>query len=122
MPNGTTGIWSSPSSHLSGNIFNITAAGVGIYNFTFTPDDPNSCFLPNMIQVEVVPNAAMTPPVFTNVCENSGPFALGNTVNGVSGMWGNNTNIVSNIFNTNAGAGTYSITFSRMMNVLMTWL
>ncbi|MBK8546066.1 MAG: gliding motility-associated C-terminal domain-containing protein [Saprospiraceae bacterium] len=111
MPNGTTGIWSSPSSHLSGNIFNITAAGVGIYNFTFTPDDPNSCFLPNMIQVEVVPNAAMTPPVFTNVCENSGPFALGNTVNGVSGMWGNNTNIVSNIFNTNAGAGTYSITF-----------
>jgi hypothetical protein len=111
MPNGTTGVWTSPSPHLSGNVFNITAAGVGIYNFTFTPDDPNSCFLPNTIQIEVIPNATLTPPVFTNVCENSGPYSLGNTVNGVSGTWGNNPNIVNNTFNTNVGSGTYSITF-----------
>jgi hypothetical protein len=111
MPNGVTGIWSSASPHLSGNIFNVTAAGVGTYEFTFTPNDPNSCFLANSIFVDVIDNATLTPPVFPDVCENSGMFNLGNTVNGVSGTWGGSPFVSGNMFNTNSGDGSFSITF-----------
>lgn len=112
MPNGVTGIWSSASPHLSGNIFNVTAAGVGIYEFTFTPNDPNSCFLANSVMVEVVDDVMLMPPVFPDVCENSGMFNLGNTVNGVLGTWGGSPFVSGNMFNTASGAGTFSITFS----------
>ncbi|MFZ1705658.1 MAG: gliding motility-associated C-terminal domain-containing protein [Saprospiraceae bacterium] len=116
MPNGVNGIWSSPSPHLSGNIFNVTNAGVGMYELTYTPDDPSSCFLPNTIQIEVVANSMLTPPVFNNICENSGLFSLGNTVNGVTGDWGNSPHVITNMFNTNVGAGTYPITFTPSDN------
>ncbi len=111
MPNGVTGIWSSASPHLSGNIFNVTAAGVGTYEFTFTPNDPNSCFLANSVFVDVIDNATLTPPVFPDVCENTGMFNLGNTVNGVSGTWGGSPFVTGNMFNTNSGDGSFSITF-----------
>ncbi|MBK8623428.1 MAG: gliding motility-associated C-terminal domain-containing protein [Saprospiraceae bacterium] len=111
MPNGVTGIWSSASPHLSGNIFNVTAAGVGTYEFTFTPNDPNSCFLANSVFVDVIDNATLTPPVFPDVCENTGMFNLGNTVNGVSGTWGGSPFVSGNMFNTNSGDGSFSITF-----------
>lgn len=112
MPNNTTGIWSSPSPHLNGNQFNLTNAGPGIYVFTFTPNDPNSCFLPNQVTVEVVPNASLTAPDFPDICQNTGFFELGDEVNGVSGSWGGINLVSNNRFNTDTDLGTYIIVFT----------
>lgn len=111
-PNNTTGIWSTPSPHLNGNQFNLVNAGPGVYVFTFTPNDPNSCFLPNQATVEVIPNADLTAPDFPDICQNTGFFDLGNEVNGVGGNWGGINLVSNNRFNTDTDLGTYVIVFT----------
>lgn len=111
MPNGVTGTWSSITPHLTGTMFNVTAAGTGTYTFTFTPDDPNSCFLPNSISIDVIDNEDLQAPVYPLLCENFGLFTLTVPVDGATGSWGGNPFVNSNQFNTLAGPGMHMITF-----------
>jgi len=112
MPSGVVGTWSSVNPNLSGNVFNLVGSGVGVFLLTFTPTSGNSCFLPNNTNIHVIPNANLTPPDFPEVCANSGLFNLGNNVNGLSGTWGGDPNVVNNMFNTNTLPGDYIITFT----------
>ena len=112
---GISGVWSG-SPFLTGNIFNISASGAGTFTVTFTPNGSGSCFSPNTTQVVVIPNTVLTPVNFSDVCSGSSIINLGTVVDGETGNWSGNSQIVGNTFNPNTTAGDYPLIFTPTKN------
>lgn len=108
---GVNGVWSG-SPFLTGDNFDITAAGVGSFTVTFTPTGSMTCFSPNTTQVVIVANSILAPITFADLCPDSGIFDLGNIVQGETGVWSGNVQVFTNLFDPNTTPGTYPLTFT----------
>ena len=108
---GVNGTWSG-SAFLSGNVFNVAASGQGSFTITFTPSMSAACLTPNTTLVVVNQNITLNPVTFANVCQNGSPVNLGNTIQGYTGTWSGNTQVIANVFNPSTSPGIYPLTFT----------
>jgi len=108
---GVNGIWSG-SPFLTGDNFDITAAGVGSFTVTFTPIGSMTCFSPNTTQVVIVANTVLNPVTFGDLCPDDDIFDLGSTIQGETGIWSGNVQVFNNLFDPNTASGSYPLTFT----------
>jgi gliding motility-associated-like protein len=94
---GISGTWNPP-------VINTTA--VGIFPYTFTPDDPAQCGVPVTINIEITDEIVPEFDPIDPLCFNSEPPALpGTSNNGITGTW-TPAVIVTSV----AGTTTYTFT------------
>jgi hypothetical protein len=66
----------------------------------------------------VIPNTVLTPVNFSDVCSGSSIINLGTVVDGETGNWSGNTQIVGSTFNPNTTAGDYPLIFTPTKNCI----
>ncbi|MFO7614222.1 MAG: gliding motility-associated C-terminal domain-containing protein, partial [Bacteroidales bacterium] len=95
--NGITGTWMPP-------IINTTEPGS--FQYTFTPDDPDQCFVPVVINITILPELVPTFYPIGPLCQYAVPPTLPITsINGITGSW------VPSVINTSVpGTTTYTFT------------
>ncbi|MBK9734510.1 MAG: hypothetical protein IPO92_05880 [Saprospiraceae bacterium] len=109
---GVNGVWSG-SPFLTGNIFNVTASGVGSFTLTFTPTGSSTCFSANTTQIIVTANTNLPVVTFPDLCSiGAAVYDLGDFVGGESGNWSGNPQVSFNTFNPTAPAGLYPLIFT----------
>ncbi|MBW6459745.1 MAG: gliding motility-associated C-terminal domain-containing protein, partial [Bacteroidales bacterium] len=95
--NGIPGTWMPPI---------INTAEPGSFQYTFTPDDPDQCFVPVVINITILPELVPTFYTIGPLCQYAVPPTLPITsINGISGSW------VPSAINTSVpGMATYTFT------------
>lgn len=108
---GVNGVWSG-SPFLTGDVFDFVSSGVGSFTVTFTPVGAMTCFSPNTTQVVVVANTTLAPVSFPDLCQVSGIYDLGSTIQGEVGVWSGNPQVFNNLFDPNITPGIYPLVFT----------
>ena len=120
---GTTGVFSSPSSGLTDNsdgtaVLDISSAGVGVHDITYTFTDGNGCINTETVSVEVfaLPNVTLTDPA--DECVNgtdmtfvASPAGGTFSTTATGGFAPNNAAGIATLDVSTAGVGTYDVTY-----------